>query len=324
MIDGQGGNDKINGGDGIDALSGGLGDDILHGQGGDDILRGQAGNDTLDGGAGNDLLYGGAGIDTFIGGTESDTVSFVEEMHGVYVSLNAADQFAVRTDGGHQPNYDYPVERMSGIERVRGTEHDDALIGVDNTETDITTTPISLFGLGGDDFIRGGQMGDDLQGNDGNDEIRGYWGNDAIQGNAGDDILYGEAGDDSLLGGAGADRFIFALEVHFEFDTRGVDTIRDFTKGTDKLDLGIMVYEDDNSTPGYFLDGADLFNLLDSNQDGLITGADQFSSGQADLVIDLSAAAEGRVDPSHQFANDLQGFQVRLLGVDSLRPIDVI
>jgi Ca2+-binding RTX toxin-like protein len=66
----------LNGDAGNDTLEGGNGFDLLNGGDGDDRLEGNAGNDTLDGGAGNDVLRGGLGADTFVFrvGSGNDTV----------------------------------------------------------------------------------------------------------------------------------------------------------------------------------------------------------------------------------------------------------
>jgi Ca2+-binding RTX toxin-like protein len=53
---------------------------------------------------------------------------------------------------------------------------------------------------------------------------------DTLNGGAGDDILGGAGGDDRLTGGAGHDVFQFS-------GAWGMDTITDFEKGLDHLDL---------------------------------------------------------------------------------------
>lgn len=83
-----------------------------------------------------------------------------------------------------------------------------------------------VFGLAGDDTIRGGLAGDFLCGDkgndkiygedgadkllgfDGNDEIHGGAGNDNVRGGAGNDVLYGEAGKDRFECGPGTDTII--------------------------------------------------------------------------------------------------------------------
>jgi N-acetylneuraminic acid mutarotase len=85
-----------------------------------------------------------------------------------------------------------------------------------------------IFGLAGDDTIRGDLAGDFLCGAGGNDKIfgdagsdmlLGYDGNDEIQGGTGDDTINGGAGNDSLRGDAGRDKFQCGA---------GTDTIADF------------------------------------------------------------------------------------------------
>lgn len=91
-INGNGGNDVLEGGNGNDTINGGAGLDELSGQGGhdelsggwhnddisggpgDDLIQGQQGHDTLDGGPGNDVIYGNNGSDTITGGPDNDTI----------------------------------------------------------------------------------------------------------------------------------------------------------------------------------------------------------------------------------------------------------
>lgn len=64
----------------------------------------------------------------------------------------------------------------------------------------------------------------------GNDVLLGNDVANRLEAGAGNDTLNGGKGNDTLVGGTGADRFVIA-------DTGGVDTIADFVRGTDKLDL---------------------------------------------------------------------------------------
>lgn len=63
----------------------------------------------------------------------------------------------------------------------------------------------TLWGGGGDDFLRGRAGRDELSGQDGNDTLYGGDGRDSLEGGQGQDALAGEAGDDQLFGGAGND-----------------------------------------------------------------------------------------------------------------------
>jgi len=58
----------------------------------------------------------------------------------------------------------------------------------------------------------------------------GNYGKDVLIGGAGNDGLMGAAGNDTLTGGAGRDTFYFA-------SFSGTDTVTDFTRGEDVLDM---------------------------------------------------------------------------------------
>ncbi|MFM6012290.1 MAG: hypothetical protein ACKO99_16855 [Dolichospermum sp.] len=76
----------------------------------------------------------------------------------------------------------------------------------------------------------------------GNDSLRGGTGNDTLTGGAGNDSLTGGAGSDNLTGGAGNDIFRYTVLTHSNAGTLTgenltFDTITDFTKGQDKIDV---------------------------------------------------------------------------------------
>jgi serralysin len=91
------------------------------------------------------------------------------------------------------------------------------------------------YGGSGHDTIRGNAAGNTLKGNSGNDKLYGGEDNDTLYGGSGSDWLYGQAGKDTLYGGGGSDRFVFTSTSH----SRGssYDTIKDFTRGSDRIDL---------------------------------------------------------------------------------------
>ncbi|NEP82635.1 MAG: calcium-binding protein, partial [Okeania sp. SIO3B3] len=78
ILNGDSGNDKINGGSGNDVINGGSGKDNIIASSGNDILNGGSGHDTLDGGPGNDILIGSSGNDNIIGGSGMDTLTGVD------------------------------------------------------------------------------------------------------------------------------------------------------------------------------------------------------------------------------------------------------
>ena len=120
-----------------------------------------------------------------------------------------------------------------------------------------------LFGEDGDDAVHGEDGDDYIGGGNGNDYLRGGNGHDTIYGEAGDDRMFGDAGNDllsgghgrdtisggdghdtiiggmqadHLTGGAGANVFRYTHQVDSN-EQYGYDTITDFQKGMDKVDL---------------------------------------------------------------------------------------
>lgn len=212
--------DNLRGNGRDNTINGGAGNDTIYGDHGNDRLIGDAGNDVLRGGNGNDILRGGAGADTLRGDEGIDTASYEKSDGGVKVSL--------ATGIGH--GHDAEGDRLSGIERLAGSDFADRLEGDANDN--------ALMGRDGDDILNGGAGNDRLSGEADNDTINAGTGDDILLGGDGNDILRGDAGNDTLHGGAGADNlrggdgddiFIFRVEDFANGFT--TDTIRDFHAG---------------------------------------------------------------------------------------------
>lgn len=106
-----------------------------------------------------------------------------------------------------------------------GTDEADFIIGgLEIALFDISNSN-ELFGLGGNDTLKGG--------------IADFSGNDTLLGGDGDDLLLGEGGDDFLLGGAGNDIYIggTGVDIFALTSGEGVDVITDFEAGTDLIGL---------------------------------------------------------------------------------------
>ena len=157
----------------------------------EDILIGNEKDNRIWALEGNDLLIGNAGNDSFYGGEGIDILSYRRDPNGVTVNLKTGDA----TDGwGDQ-------DKITGIENVAGSRHDDNITGDDSVNV--------ITGDAGNDRIYGLGGNDKLYGEFGNDLIYGGDGGDSIYGNQDRDTLYGEAGRDYIRGGD-ADDLIYA------------------------------------------------------------------------------------------------------------------
>ena len=89
--------------------------------------------------------------------------------------------------------------------------------------------------MAGADTFQLSNFADKMRGFGGNDLMMGNRGNDVLAGDGGNDTLCGGAGVDSLTGNAGADVFDFNLATESGPNAR--DTITDFKRGFDRIDL---------------------------------------------------------------------------------------
>jgi serralysin len=183
----------------IENAYGGSDNDIINGNVAQNTLRGNAGNDKLYGLSNSDVLIGGSGADVLNGGTGTDYASYSTARAGV-----RADLQSTKANQG-----DAVGDTYSGIEGLTGSSYSDTLLGNSAANQ-----------------IKGGAGGDTLYGRSGSD---------VLDGGTGSDKLYGQSGKDVLIGGTGADAFVFRTLS----DSRGssIDTIKDFRRGTDHIDL---------------------------------------------------------------------------------------
>ena len=86
---------------------------------------------------------------------------------------------------------------------------------------------------------RSGSGNDSLTGNEAANRLEAGAGDDTLIGNGGDDVLIGGGGDDVMTGGAGADMFLFQSNGDSAVGL-GRDTITDFTRGSDRIDLSAL------------------------------------------------------------------------------------
>ena len=187
-----------------------------------------AGADWIEGGPGGDLWNGLAGADTIFGFNGADTI--------------------------HGGEGDDELNGNLGQDAVYGGPGADFVRGGQGADT--------VFGGAGDDWHVNGNLGDDsVLGGQGDDQLFGGAGADTIEGGPGEDTLSGDLGDDVLLGGEGADRFVYRAGG-------GIDHIRDFTPGVDRLLLDV----DEGGTIDGIASVADILSRLADSPDGAFLG----------------------------------------------------
>ena len=181
--------------------------------GGFENIRGSSHDDTLIGDGGDNEIWGGRDADRLDGGVGTDTLDYEGSDAGVTVNLATGV-----VSGGHAEG-----DTIDGFENVRGSSHDDTLVGGGGDNL--------LEGSDGADILNGGGGNDRLYGQAGADELYGSDGDDTLNGGGGNDRLIGSGGNDRIWGGAGADEFIFAKA------SGSNDTLVDFAEGEDLIDL---------------------------------------------------------------------------------------
>jgi Ca2+-binding RTX toxin-like protein len=325
QLDGNGGNDLLFGNGGVDTINGGLGNDLI---------VGGAGNDTLNGGAGTDTYVFGLadGLDT-INDTDIDTIFIASggaELVGIdmldtntafdlgNININFNGQqvsianFFVGTNGmnvnfdnatfvGYSFGTSNYLISQDEADPMNGTAGNDIIVGV--------TAADQMFGGTGNDLLFGGGASsgfDLLDGGAGNDLLVGGAQVDQLVGGADSDVLIGGAGADQLTGGTGADSFVFVSNAD---STAGLgrDTIADFTRGSDLIDLsalnaskfvGTALFSDQAGQVRYAtFDGATIVEL-DSNGDRIadfqVELAGQMALGFADFKgLEIDGTAKG-------------------------------
>jgi Ca2+-binding RTX toxin-like protein len=199
-VEGNGGDDRLEGYELNETLIGGDGDDTLHGSEGDDVLDGGAGNDKLSGYSGRDRLTAGEGNDTlYPDGYESPAQDVVDGGPGIDTiesdyGTRDPDDFEPPVDitlgGGANDGRPGENDDLQGIERLILSDPGGKVVGSDAAEY-VKLHQVSQNG--------------ELVGNGGDDELRAGDGADKVDGGAGNDKLDGGFGDDTIVGGPGRD-----------------------------------------------------------------------------------------------------------------------
>jgi serralysin len=224
-------------------------------------LTGTDSRNTLLGGAGDDKLYGKGGNDILVGAAGRDYLSGGTGMDTAsYTNAKAA----VLADllYASRNTRDASGDRFSSVENLTGSAYADSL--------------------------RGTNAANAIQGGAGNDTLYGRGGNDKLVGGAGKDVLYG---------GSGADSFDFNAIKESLPSAR--DTIKDFVRGSDRIDLRSI---DANSKVA----GDQAFSFIGSKA---FTGAGQLKFSNGVLSGDLNG-------------DKVADFQVNVSGLSALAKTD--
>jgi len=187
-----------------------------------------------------------------------------------------------------------------------------------------------LFGEGGNDTLLGSAKADLLIGGTGNDVIGGGFGGDVLLGNSGRDLVAGGPGTDLVFGGSGNDSLFGGAGRDTIFAGGGADTIvgdaqKDILHGEAGADI-FEFRELSDSTPDRNRDV--IFDFAPDEDQALLNNIAGFLHYIGDSPFSGTDPGEVRcnngilaVDEDNDRVAD---FQVRLVGIDTLLPGDLI
>lgn len=265
----------VYGGDGVEYVTMRLGDDTVYAGGGNDLLIGHGGADYLDGGTGNDIFVIG-GFGSGVQGTTSKADDGNKEWiatgakHDVIVGGDGVDTLRITTGIGANTKANGTVvlnnDNFKSMEvvQVGGTV---GRLNVENTDLQLLNDHYYFKANGTVSDLsntlgnNGGTINNvvvDASGVTTNGlRFEGNANQQTFIGTSKADVFVGNGGNDTLTGGGGADKFVFGkvyeqvvtgsattvqTYTNTAFNLTGVDTITDFTRGTDKLELHLDQY----------------------------------------------------------------------------------
>lgn len=282
-IFGEGGDDFLDGGDGEDVIFAGAGNDVVHGSGEDDMLAGDTGDDTIVGGAGDDIMVGAQGADVFVADRTPATRDVVADFElsrdridlsrfgDRFVNLKQMTMFGDR--GISQAGQGAVLALGAGAQLV-----------LDNVQATSLRDEHFVF---------------DLRAIEG---VTGTDSNEAITGSAADDVITDGRGFDVMTGGAGRDTFQVTAGAG------DIDTIRDFTRDQDRLDLSAVAELQSVAQLDVEQVGADTVVHLAGGQKIILENVQRSSLADEDLVtdrfVDLTGQPRYSGPVEHDFGAD--------------------
>lgn len=263
------------GSEGVDYATMRLGDDTVYGNGGNDLLIGHGGADYLDGGEGDDIFVIG-GFGSGVQGTTSKADDGNKEWiatgakHDVIVGGDGVDTLRITTGIGANTKANGTVVlndanfQSMEVVQVGGTV---GRLNVENTDLQLLNDHYyfkangSVADLSNTLGNNGGTINNvvvDASGLTTNGlRFEGNANQQTFIGTSKADVFVGNGGNDTLTGGGGKDTFVFG-KVYEEVVTgssttvqtytntalnlTGVDTITDFSRGNDKIELHLDQY----------------------------------------------------------------------------------
>lgn len=209
-----------------------------------------------------------------------------------YMTFNYGKAIGINGQAGNDDiyldhgNFNDTLHGGSGNDTMNGGGGDDRLLG--GSDHDL------LFGSAGNDYLSGGTGNDILKGDNGATPTF-FHGEDTLYGGSGSDILRGGGRADYLHGGTGADVFVY--EVIADSTMNEFDTIADFLRGVDKIDVSTI------DADGIGSNGNSAFRFVDtaSAERGTlwVEGNNVFlniDGGAADMRIAVNTSGLSRSD----------------------------
>jgi hypothetical protein len=178
---------------------------------------------------------------------------------------------------------------------------------IEGKEGRVITDLKHLVGSSYNDSLAGDATASRVMGQLGNDTLRGRAGNDNLDGGAGNDVIVGGAGADILYGGVGADRFDFDVASESGVAVSKRDSIRDFARSLDKIDLATI---DANTTVA----GDQAFKWIGFNS----------LSGKAGEIHGRYVAGQGIVLEADRNGNKVIDFSIEIVDRYAIAAVDFI
>ncbi|KQS88274.1 MULTISPECIES: calcium-binding protein [unclassified Rhizobium] len=181
--------------------------DVLYGTGEPNSIKGLDGDDTIKGYSWEDTLDGGNGNDRLDGGTEADTM----------IGGLGNDVFVVDDVGDKVTEF--------------------ASEGTDSIEASVS---YSLAGIHVERLYLTSSAAINGTGNSLDNVLKANSGRNMLNGAGGSDKINGAGGADLLTGGTGSDQFIYSNLSDSTVDVSGRDTILDFARGQDRINVSLI------------------------------------------------------------------------------------